>query len=160
VLPAAAALLLLVVRQRAWDRLPVVLATSAAMALLCMQFGALAGVRPEPVERMAALVATHRTGQESVGEYQVFVRNLIFYTRFSHAELFSERHAVDFMKSSERVLMVVRDVDLPHLEALSGVRMRRLGEVRYSNSANLKLRQLLRPAPEDDVQTVLLVANR
>jgi 4-amino-4-deoxy-L-arabinose transferase-like glycosyltransferase len=160
VLLAAAAVLLLVLRQRAWERLPIVLATSAALALLGMQFGALAGVRPEPVERMAALVATHRTGQESVGEYQVFVRNLVFYTPFAQTELFSESHAVDFMKSPERVLMVVRDVDLPRLEMLSGVPMRRLGEVRYVNTANVKVRQLLRPAPEEEVNTVLLVANR
>jgi hypothetical protein len=54
----------------------------------------------------------------------------------------------------------VRDVDLPRLEKISGVSIRRLGEVKYVNTANLKLRQLLRPMPEEDVQTVLLVANR
>jgi 4-amino-4-deoxy-L-arabinose transferase-like glycosyltransferase len=160
VLFASAAVLAAVARLQAWERLPVVLATCAALALLATQFGAFAGVRPEPVERMAALVAQHRTALESVGEYQVFVRNLIFYSRFSQTELFAEDQAVHFMRSPERVLMVVRDIDLPHLEMLSGVAMRRLGQVRYVNTANLKLRQLLQPMPEDDVQTVLLVANR
>jgi 4-amino-4-deoxy-L-arabinose transferase-like glycosyltransferase len=160
VLFASAAALAMMARQRAWDRLPVVLATCAALALLAAQFGALTGVRPEPVEQMAALIARHRTARESVGEYQAFVRNLIFYSRFSQTELFGEDQAVRFMKSPERVLMVVRDIDLPRLEMLSGFAMRRLGQVKYVNTANLKLRQLVRPMPEDDVQTVLLVANR
>jgi hypothetical protein len=38
--------------------------------------------------------------------------------------------------------------------------MRRLGQVKYVNTANLKLRQLLLPRPEEDVQSVLLVTNR
>lgn len=160
ILVAAAVALTAIARGRAWERLPVALATCAALALLAAQFGALTGIRPEPVERMAALVAEHRTAQESVGEYQVFVRNLIFYSRFSQTELFGEDQAAQFMKSPERVLMVVRDTDLPHLEMLSGVAMRRLGQVKYVNTANLKLRQLLRPIPEEDVQTVLLVTNR
>ena len=160
ILLASALALAAVVRKRAWERLPIVLAISAALTLLGMQFGALAGVRPEPVEQMAALVATHRTAQESVGEYQVFVRNLIFYAGFSQTELYGEDQAVKFMTSAERVLMVVRDIDLPRLEMLAGVPMRRLGEVKYVNTANLKLRQLLRPMPDDDVQTVLLVTNR
>jgi hypothetical protein len=50
-----------------------------AVLVLCVQFGALSGIRPEPVEEMAALVATHRTQDEPVGEYQAFVRNMVFY---------------------------------------------------------------------------------
>src|SRR5262249_43079581 len=160
VLLASAAGLTVMAQSRRWDRLPPVLAVCAALALLSAQFGAFAGVRPEPVERMSALVARHRTAQESVGEYQAFVRNLIFYTPFSQTELFDEDQAVHFIRLPERVLLVVRDVDLPRLQMLSGVTMRPLGQVRYVNMANLKLRQLLQPRPEEDVQTVLLVTNR
>lgn len=142
------------------QRLPVVATICAALVLLAVQFGALAGVRPEPVEQMAALVAQHRTSGEPVGVYQAFVRNLVFYTRSRHIDLFDEGLALDFLKSPGRVLLVVRAVDLPRLETVSGVKTRSLGEVRYLNSTNVRLRTLISPLPEQDVERVLLVTNR
>jgi hypothetical protein len=35
-----------------------------------------------------------------------------------------------------------------------------LGEVRYLNTANIRLRTLLSPMPEQDLDTVLLVTNQ
>ena len=125
-----------------------------------MQFGALAGTRPEPVEQMAALVRTSRASGEPVGTYQVFVRNLVFYTRFKQVDLFDERRALDFLQSPDRVLLVVRAADLPRLEAISAVTARTLGQVQYFNTANLRLRTLLAPTPAQDIETVLLVTNR
>lgn len=145
---------------RRWRRLPVGATICAAVLLLSMEFGALAGVRAEAVEQMAALVRTHRTAAEPVGAYQVFVRNLVFYTRFKQVDLFNEGLALDFLKSPERVLLVVRTADLPRLEAISGVTARPLGEVLYLNTANLRLRMLVSPIPEQDLETVLLVTNR
>jgi hypothetical protein len=145
---------------RRWQRLPVIAAGCAAALLLSVQFGALAGIRPEPVERMAVLVAAHRTQAEPVGQYQVFVRNLVFYTRFTQEEIFNEARAIDFVQSYERVLLVIREVDLPRLEIVAGVPLRRLGQVRYLNTANIKLRTLLWPLPDQDLDTVLLVTNR
>jgi 4-amino-4-deoxy-L-arabinose transferase-like glycosyltransferase len=142
-----------------WRQLPVTSAVCAAVLLLSIQFGALAGVRPEPVETMAALIAANRTSEE-VGSYQVFVRNLIFYTRFRQVELFNEARALDFLKSPRRVLMVVRATDLPRLQSLSGVTPRQLGQVQYLNTANLRLGQVLSPLPDQDLETVLLVSNR
>jgi hypothetical protein len=128
--------------------------------MLAVQFGALAGVRPEPVEEMAALVRTHAGAGEPVGTYQVFVRNLVFYTRAKTIDFFDEGRALDFLTSPTRSLLVVRAVDLPRLEAIAGMTTRRLGEVRYLNTANIRLRTLLAPIPEQDLETVLLVANR
>ncbi|MBI3050673.1 MAG: glycosyltransferase family 39 protein [Acidobacteria bacterium] len=145
---------------RQWSRLPAVASICAAVVLLSVQFGALAGMRPEPVEQMAALVATHRMSGEPVGTYQVFVRNLVFYTRFKQVDLFDEGLALDFLKSPGRVLLVVRAVDLPRLELLSGIKANRLAEVRYLNTTNVRPRTLISPIPEQDVETVLLVANR
>lgn len=145
---------------RRWRLLPSVMAVCAAVLLLSVQFGALAGVRPEPVEQMAVLIQTHRTSGEPVGEYQVFVRNLVFYTRFKQVELFNEGRALDFLKSPERVLLVVRTVDLPRLEAISGVTTKRLAEVQYLNTTNIRLRTLLSPIPAQDLERVLLVTNR
>jgi hypothetical protein len=38
--------------------------------------------------------------------------------------------------------------------------MQRLGQVRYLNTANLRMRTLLDPDPDVEMETVLLVANR
>ena len=164
--PAAAALavcsgvLAVTARPRRLPSLPVMMPVCAAVTLVAIQFGALGGRRPEPVEQMAALVRQHRAGGEPVGEHHVFVRNLIFYTGFPQHELFTVEEAAAFMRSPGRVLMIARDTDLPRLETVAGAPMIRLGEVRYINTANLKLPQLLAPLPAQDVQRVLLVANR
>ena len=144
----------------AWRWLPATLAACSAALLLSLQFGALAGVRPEPVEQMAAAVHRHRHSGESVGAYQVFVRNLIFYTRLPQANLYDEARALDFLRSPQRVLLVVRAADVPRLEAISGVATTRLAEVTYLDPANIRLRTLLAPIPDQDLDRVVLVTNR
>jgi hypothetical protein len=145
---------------RTWRLLPAVATTCAATLLLAVQFGALAGIRPEPVEQVAALVSAHRSGDMPVGTYQVFARNLGFYTGAAQRDLFNEGLALDFLTSPQQVLLVVRATDLPRLEAISGITTRRLGQVQYLNMANIRLRALLAPIPEQDVETVLVVSNR
>lgn len=143
-----------------WSRLPSIAMTCAALLLLSFQFGALAGARPEPVERMAALVRANRSANEPVGTYQAFVRNLIFYTQFKNVDLYDEGRALDFLKSPERVLLVVRAADLPRLQAIAGVSVRAIAELQYLNAAGVRLRTLLSPIPEQDFDTILLVTNR
>jgi 4-amino-4-deoxy-L-arabinose transferase-like glycosyltransferase len=145
---------------RAWRRVPVTMSAAAVTLLLSVQFGALAGVRPEAAEQMASLVFAHRHANEPVAEYQVFVRNLVYYTGFKHVRLFTEGNAVDFMRSPERVLLVVRASDLPALEAQVGTPLRPLGEVDYLNTANIRIPTLLFPDRARDVEKVLLVTNR
>jgi 4-amino-4-deoxy-L-arabinose transferase-like glycosyltransferase len=145
---------------RKWARLPVVAAICAALLLLSFQFGAMAGLRPEPVERMAALVRANRSANEPVGTYQAFVRNLVFYSGFKIVDLYDEGVALSFLESPERVLLVVRAMDLPRLEAIAGVSMRRIGELRYLNAAGVRLRTILSPIPEEDFETILLVTNQ
>jgi hypothetical protein len=157
---ASAAACIWLAASRQWHRLAPVGAASATVVLLSVQFGALAGIRPEPVERMAALVAEHRRAGEPVGAYQVFVRNLVFYTRVKQTELFDEGFALDFLKSPGRVLLVVRASDLPRLETVSMVKTRQLGEVQYLDPANVRLRTLISPLLEQDVERVLLVTNK
>ncbi|HEY6360272.1 MAG TPA: glycosyltransferase family 39 protein [Vicinamibacterales bacterium] len=142
-----------------WERLPTFMTSAAVVLLLGSQFGALAGRRPEPVEQMALLVQRHRTANEPVGTCEVFVRNLLFYTRFKQLELFDDGRVLEFMKSPERVLLVVGRTDLQRLEAMSGVKMRLLGAVQYLNTANIRLRTLLSPMPAQDLETVFLVTN-
>jgi 4-amino-4-deoxy-L-arabinose transferase-like glycosyltransferase len=147
-------------RPRHLHRIPALMPACAALMMVAIQFGALSGRRPEAVEAMAALVQHHRASSEPVGEYHVFVRNLVFYLGFRQEYLSTEARAVEFMRSKERVLMVVRDTDVGQLEMLAGVRMQRLGEVRYLNTAGLRLSTLLSPEPQTAVQKILLVTNR
>ena len=157
---ASAVALAWIAASRRWRRLPATTTTCAALLLLSIQFGALAGTRPEPVEQMADLVRTHRTSGEPVGTYQVFVRNLVFYTRFKQVDLFDEGRALDFLQSPDRVLLVVRAADLPRLQAISSVTARTLGQVQYLNTTNVRLRMLFSPIPSQALETVLLVTNR
>lgn len=145
--------------RRRWHRLPTVASLCAAALLLSIQFGALSGRRPEPVEQVANLVREHRGTDQAVGAYRVFVRNLVFYTRFKQQELYDEGRALDFLQSPEPILLVVREADLPRLEAISGIATRTLGSVAYFNAANVRLRTLIAPMPAQDLETVLLVTN-
>jgi 4-amino-4-deoxy-L-arabinose transferase-like glycosyltransferase len=142
-----------------WSRLPGVLAACAVVFLVCIQFGALAGQRPEAVEEMATLIHSHRRANEPVGAYQILVRNLPFYTRLKQVELFDESRALDFIKSPERVLLVVGANDLTRLKTISGVAIKPLGTVHYLEPANIRLRTLLSPMPAEDLETAVLVTN-
>ena len=157
---ACALMLISVASRHQFAALPVRLALCGAITLVSIQFGALAGRRPEPVEEMAALVRQHRTAAEPIGVHHVFVRNLIFYTGAAQEDLYADDRTTEFMRSPERVLMVVNERDLERLETAAGLSMIRLGEVRYFNTANIKFRSLVMPDPEEDIQRVLLVSNR
>ena len=145
---------------RAWTRLPIVMAMSAAALLLTLQFGALAGKRPEAVEDIAAMIRVNRHGGEPVGEYETFVRNLVFYTRVHTVHVFNDAGALAFLKSSERVFLVIHRTDLERLKTMTDIPLNTLGGVTYLNTASVRLRTLLAPLPEQDLETVVLVSNR
>lgn len=150
---AAAALL----RRQALSRLTVL---TAVVFLLAVQFGALAGLRPEPVEQMAAAVRAHRTAGERIGPYRTFTRNLVFYTDVRLEELADRAAVVKFLQSPDRVLLVISMDDLPELAREAGVRTIELFRVTYLDTAKLRLDALVHPVPERQLQTVVLVANR
>ena len=75
-------------------------------------------------------------------------------------QLFDVEQAGEFLQSPERVLLVLRSVDLPAVEAASGVTPKTLGEARYLNTANIRLRTLLRPDPTTEIEMISLVTNR
>jgi 4-amino-4-deoxy-L-arabinose transferase-like glycosyltransferase len=157
---AAAIAIAAVAMARRWHRVPAVVTLAAAMLLVTAQFGALSGRRPEAVEQMAALVHANRHADEPVGDYEVFVRNLVFYLGFKQQVLFDQANAVDFVRSPGRVLLVMRSDTLPAVQEASGVNLIVLGRVPYLNAANLKLRTLIAPDPSRDIETALLVSNR
>jgi 4-amino-4-deoxy-L-arabinose transferase-like glycosyltransferase len=144
----------------AWRRLPAVGAIAATLLLLAVQFGALAGRRPEAVEEMAMLVRAQRTGNETIGVYGAFARNLGFYTGTARTEIFGPDQARDFLGSPERVLLILRSDDVKAVEAVTGTPVHVLGRVEYWNTANVRLRTLLRPDPAEEIETIALISNR
>ena len=143
-----------------WRLLPVTASVAGGLVVVSVWFGALAGNRPEAVEQMAALIRSQRTAQEPIGVLEVFTRNLGFYTGAPRTELFSVEQASHFVQSPQRVLLVLRSVDVPAVESASGHTLRALGETRYLNTANIRLRTLLRPDPTGEIETISLVSNR
>jgi hypothetical protein len=128
--------------------------------LVSVWFGALAGNRPEAVEQMAALIRSQRVAEERIGVLDVFTRNLGFYTGAPRMQLFDVQQAAHFVQSPERVLLVLRLADVRAVEAASGLTLRTLGETRYLNTANIRLRTLLRPDPASEIEAISLVTNR
>jgi 4-amino-4-deoxy-L-arabinose transferase-like glycosyltransferase len=145
---------------RAWRRLPAVMAVGAAVLLLTVQFGAFAGKRPEAVEEVAALIHANRLGGEPIGEYETFVRNLPFYTRIRQSPIYDDAGAVSFLKSDSRVFLVLHQHDLERLKTITNVPLTTLGQVTYWNTAGVRLRTILQPLPDQDLDTVVVVSNR
>jgi len=143
-----------------WRVLPIGSSVAGVLVLMSVWFGALAGNRPEPVEQIAALIHSHRSAQEPIGVLDVFTRNLGFYTGAPRMQLFGVEQAGLFLHSPERVLLVLRSADLPAVAAASGLNPKPLGEVRYLNTANIRLRTLLRPDPATEIEMISLVTNR
>jgi 4-amino-4-deoxy-L-arabinose transferase len=144
----------------AWRFLPIAASVAGVVMLVSVWFGALAGNRPEPVEQMAALIRSQRTAQEQIGVLRVFTRNLGFYTGVPRTELFDVEQARNFVHSPQRVLLVLRSTDVRAVETASGLALKTLGEIRYLNTANIRLRTLLRPDPTNEIEAVSLVANK
>jgi len=143
-----------------WRRLPFVIAVSGAALLIAVQFGALAGRRPEAVEQVAALVLANRTAGEPVLIYRAFTRNLGFYTGLKHILAFDVGQAAASLRAPERTLLVSTADNVREIESKLGTPLRVLGRVQYVNSANLRLGTLLQPDPADEVTEVLVVTNR
>ena len=143
-----------------WRRLPGVMAISAAVLLLTVQFGALSGRRPEAVEQVASMIRVNRFGGEPIGVYGVFVRNLIFYTRIADIEIRDDATASLFLHATRRVFLVVARRDFDRLKSRIDVPVRALGEVTFLNVSGVRLRTLLAPNPPQELTTVVLVSNR
>ena len=106
------------------------------------------------------MIHANRLGGEPVGEYETFVRNLPFYTQIRQLPISDDAGAVSFLKSDERVFLVLHEDDLERLKAISNLPLKTIGRVTYWNTAGVRLRKLLAPLPAQDLDTVVLVSNR
>jgi 4-amino-4-deoxy-L-arabinose transferase-like glycosyltransferase len=141
-------------------QLPAALAAAATATLLSLHYSVYSAAGEEPVQRMARrLLQARQTGQPS-GTYRAFVRNLVFYTGVKQTDLKDEHEAVEFLAQPEAVLCVMPLDLLEPLERTHGLRLRRLGHEQYFNPAGVRVRTLLSPEPERDLETVVLVTNR
>jgi 4-amino-4-deoxy-L-arabinose transferase len=155
----AAIALGIVAATSSWRWLAVTASTAGLLAMLSVWFGALAGNRPAPVEQVAALVRANRSANEPIGVLDVFTRNLGFYTGAPRTELFDVEQASHFMQSPRRVLLVLRSAAVPEVATTSGLTLKTLGEFRYLNTANIRLRTVLRP-DATEIEMISLVTNR
>jgi len=142
-----------------WRMLPAAASVAGVLVLVSVWFGALAGNRPEAVEQMASLIASHRSADEPIGVLDVFTRNLVFYTGTPQMQLYGIEQAGMFLQSPNRVLLVLRSTDVPAVAAASGTAPKTIGEIRYLNTANIRVRTLLRPEPTE-IETISLITNR
>ncbi len=131
---------------------------AGAVTLLGLQYG-LSPAGRDPVQDMAALVIQHRQNQP-VATYRVFVRNLVFYTGVKQDDLSSPEAARVYLQTARPVLVVIAADDLEKISGREPLPTRVLGEVLYFNASAVKLRTLLKPDPEKDLERVLLVTNR
>ncbi len=138
---------------------PGAVTVAGALLLGGLQYG-LSPAGRDPVQNMAALVSEQRRRNEPVATFRVFVRNLVFYTGIKQADLSSEQHVADYLRSPRPVLCVISADELERIAAAHGLRTRVLGEVLYFNASAVKLRTLLDPDQDRDLERVLLVTNQ
>jgi hypothetical protein len=143
-------------RQR---RLPAAIAASAAATLVTLQFTFYSGGGLEPVQQMAREIQQLRRDEPS-GTYRVFVRNLVFYTGVKQTDLVDEAEALEFLRQPQRVFVVMPLKALEALEQNHGLQLHRLRSIVYFNPSAVRLRTLLKPNPEQSLDTVVLVTNR
>lgn len=144
---------------RRWA-LPVTLACAAISTLLALHYSVVSAADLEPVQQMARIYSNAHKGDEPSATYRVFVRNLVFYTGVPQVDLTEPEAVVQFLEQPRRVLCVMTRDDLAELEQTHGVKTRTLGSVQYFNPAGVRLRTLLWPDPENDLETVVLVTNQ
>jgi 4-amino-4-deoxy-L-arabinose transferase-like glycosyltransferase len=140
--------------------LPAALAAASVATLLALNYSVYSAAGLEPVQRMARLYARERQHNEPSATYKAFVRNLVFYTNVKQTNLIDDREAIEFLKQPERVLCVLPEDQLRPLELQHGLKVRRLASVTYFNPSGVRLRTLLSPEPERDLETVWLISNQ
>jgi 4-amino-4-deoxy-L-arabinose transferase-like glycosyltransferase len=132
---------------------------AGAITLLGLQYG-LSPAGRDPVQDMAALVVQHRQANQPIATYRVFVRNLVFYTGVKQDDLSSPEAVREYLQAAHPVLVVIAADELEKITRADPLRTRVLGQVLYFNASAVKLRTLLKPDPEKDLERVLLVTNR
>jgi F420-0:gamma-glutamyl ligase-like protein len=136
------------------------------MAFAVLPYGALPASKDAAVVRMAHLIREERAKQsgsgaaasakEALATYRVFVRNLVFYTGTAHTDIINDQHLLDWLRGRPSALLVIPAADVVRLERLGPLSVRRLAELRHFDDASMRVRTLMWPDPERDLETVVL----
>ena len=143
-----------------WRTAPVVIALAAAVSLPALQYGGWSSGGDDTIRQMARLVQQQRTAHETVGTYQVFVRNLVFYAHTKTTDIITDEQAAQFLAQAGRALMVAPVDVVDRIERERGLTLVRIAELPYFNEAGVRVRTLLWPDAARDLTRVVLVANR
>ena len=160
VIAAGGLLVVVMALSRAWRGAPAALALVAAISLPALQYGGLSSGGDDTVRQMARLVTEHRSGEESVATYGVFVRNLVLYAHVQTTDIITDEQAENFLAQPGRAFIVAPAETLDRIERDRGIVLRRIGELPYFNAAGIRVRTLLWPDPARDLTRVVLAANR
>jgi 4-amino-4-deoxy-L-arabinose transferase-like glycosyltransferase len=144
----------------AWRQTPVTLALAAAITFPALQYGALSGSGEDTVQQVARAVTAARSADEEVGTFNVFVRNLVFYTHIRTTDLIDDDQLSAFLRSPTRVLVVAPADAVDRMERDLRIPLRRLAEFPYFNEAGIRLRTLIEPDLARDITRVVLISNR
>ena len=147
----------LVSLSRAWRDAAGALAIAAAFTFAVLPYGVMTSPESSAVNDMAGLVRASRSEGESIGTYQVFVRNLVFYTRSKHTDLIHDEHIKEWLGKNPRALIVMPAAEADRLERDQGLKMTRLAERLYFDEGGFRARVLLQPDRGRDLQRVVLV---
>jgi 4-amino-4-deoxy-L-arabinose transferase-like glycosyltransferase len=139
-----------------WRSAPGVLALATAIAFAVLPYGIVAAAQDSTVVQMADRVRAAQRAGDALGTYQVFVRNLVFYTGLKHTDIIHDEHLHEWLSRNERALVVMQEGDARRLEA-GGLAMQRLAELPYFNEGGIRVRMLLWPEPATDIDKVVLV---
>jgi 4-amino-4-deoxy-L-arabinose transferase-like glycosyltransferase len=139
-----------------WRSAPGMLAFSSAIVFAALPYGVLAAAPDSTVVQMADRVREAQRPGDAIGTYQVFVRNLVFYTGLKHTDIIHDEHLREWLSRNERALVVMQEPDARRLAA-SGLAMQRLAELPYFNEGGIRVRMLLWPEPATDIDKVVLV---
>lgn len=141
---------------RAWRAAPAALAVATAIAFATLPYAVLPSSADAPVRKMAEMVRAAHTGNEVIGTYRVFVRNLVFYSGIVHTDIINDDHLRDWLAQHRRALIVMPSEDADRLEKQPWLTFERLGALPYFDDGSLRVGTLLWPDPKRDIDTVVL----
>jgi 4-amino-4-deoxy-L-arabinose transferase-like glycosyltransferase len=148
---------MLVAVTQAWRLAPTVLALAAAVTFAVLPYATLAPSDRSAVRRLAVLVREARTGDEAIGTYKVFVRNLVFYTGIRQTDLVHDQHLLDWLATTPHALLVLRTGDVERLSREHGLAFQTLATLSYFDEGGLRVGTLLWPNPVTDLDQVAVV---
>ena len=141
---------------RAWRGAPALLAFAAAVTFAVLPWGVLSAPADSAVWKMAQLIKQTNPEGRTVATYGVLVRNLIFYTGVKQFDIINDDQLHAFVLKDPNALIVLPLDELSRLQRDRGLSFYCLGDIRYFDEGQIKVRTLLQPNPSDDLRTVVL----